>query len=172
MPLRDGLHFVHQALRGIGVRDRVCLIGAGKVFSAFHLLRLIALGADAANSARGMMFALGCIQSRNCNNGRCPSGVATQNPARYKGLDVTDKGVRVANYHRAMMRYLAELMGVAGIGTPGELQPAHIHRRVSQTATATYAQLYPAVSEGCLLAESAVPEHWREAWGRAREAAW
>lgn len=172
MPLRDGLHFVHQALRGIGVRDRVCLIGAGKVFSAFHLLRLIALGADAANSARGMMFALGCIQSRNCNNGRCPSGVATQNPARYKGLDVTDKGVRVANYHRAMMRYLAELMGVAGIETPGELQPAHIHRRVSQTATATYAQLYPAVAEGCLLTESDVPEHWREEWGRAQASAW
>ena len=102
-PLRDALIFVNRALIGIGLRDKVRVIASGKVFSAFHLLRVVALGADTANSARGMMFSLGCIQSRSCNTDHCPTGIATQNPSRNKALVVEDKGRRVAifySFHR------------------------------------------------------------------------
>lgn len=96
-PLRDGLIFVHNALRGSGLRDRIRIIASGKVTTPYHMLRLMALGADTINSARAMMFALGCIQSRQCHKDTCPTGVATQNPARYKALDVDIKAKRVAS---------------------------------------------------------------------------
>ena len=102
-PLRQGLVFVHNSLIGSGVREQIRIIAAGKVVSAFHMLRLMALGADTINSARAMMFALGCIQSRHCNLDTCPTGIATQNPARYKALDIDYKSARVARYHAAMI---------------------------------------------------------------------
>jgi glutamate synthase domain-containing protein 2 len=80
-PLRDALIFVDHALVGVELRDRIRIVASGKFFSAFHMLRVIALGADTVNSARGMVFALGCIQSRSCNTDHCPTGIATQNPA-------------------------------------------------------------------------------------------
>ena len=97
-PLKDALVFVNQALIGVGLRDEIRLIASGKILTAFHLLRIIALGADTANSARGMMMALGCIQARSCNTDRCPTGIATTDPSRSKGLVVSDKAQRVANF--------------------------------------------------------------------------
>ena len=85
MPLREGLNFVHNALVGINVRDRIKLGAAGKIITAFDIARVMALGADWCNSARGFMFALGCIQSQSCHTDHCPTGVATQDrvaPAR------------------------------------------------------------------------------------------
>lgn len=128
-PSRQGLDFVHNALIGTGIRDHIRIIAAGKVMSAFHMLRLMALGADTINSARAMKFALGCIQSRHCNQDTCPTGIAAQNPARYKALDVDEKSVRVANYHAAMIKNLVELVAVAGLSSLDELQPCHINRR-------------------------------------------
>ncbi len=155
MPLRDGLQFVHNALKGIGVRDQIRLIASGKSFSAFHMLRLMVLGADTVNSARGMMMALGCIQSRSCNTDKCPTGVATTNPARYKQLDVTDKGVRVANYQHSSVEALAELLGILGIDRLEDLQPRHLNRRVNPSLVMNYAQLYPGIEPGCLLQKTA-----------------
>ena len=80
MPLRDGLTFAHNALVGVGIRDRIKLGASGKIASAFDIARAMALGADWCNSARGFMFALGCIQSQSCHTDRCPTGVATQDP--------------------------------------------------------------------------------------------
>ncbi|PKL99311.1 MAG: FMN-binding glutamate synthase family protein, partial [Gammaproteobacteria bacterium HGW-Gammaproteobacteria-6] len=145
MPLRDGLQFVHNALKGIGLREQVRVIASGKSFSAFHMLRLKVLGADTVNSARGMMMALGCIQSRSCNTDKCPTGVATTNPARYKQLDVTDKGVRVANYQHSTVEALAELLGILGIDRLEDLQPRHLNRRVNPSLVMNYAQLYPGI---------------------------
>ena len=69
MPLAEGLRLVDSMLTGAGLRDRVTLIASGKVYNGFSLVRALALGADLCNSARGMMFALGCIQARKCNRG-------------------------------------------------------------------------------------------------------
>jgi len=172
MPLRDGLHFVHNALRGAGLRDRICLIASGKAFSAFHILRLMVLGADTVNAARGMMLALGCIQSRSCNTDRCPTGVATQNPARYRQLDVTDKGDRVANYHHSSLETLAELLGILGLSHPGQLHGRHLNRRVNQSQILTYDQLYPCLDIGSLLEPDQVPSHWADDWSQARADCW
>ena len=172
MPLRDGLHFVNNALRGIGVRDKVRIIASGKAFSAFHMLRMMALGADTVNSARGMMLALGCIQSRSCNTDKCPTGITTQNPARYRQLDVTDKGVRVANYHHSSLETLAELLSILGKDRLEEVEPTDIQRRVSQGSVLNYAELYPRIDEGCLLHTKCAPDAWASDWGQAMADRW
>ena len=85
-PLRDGLNFVNNALIGTGLRKQIRIIAAGKVATAFHMLRLMALGADTINSARAMMFSLGCVQSRKCHENTCPTGVATQKPGSLQSI--------------------------------------------------------------------------------------
>lgn len=171
-PLRDALIFVNRALIGTGLRDRIRIIASGKMFSAFHILRSIALGADTVNSARGMMMALGCIQARSCNTDHCPTGIATQNPARSKGLVVTDKATRVANFHAETVANLAELIAAAGLDSLEQLEPRHINRRVQGTEVKTYAQLYPTIAPGSLLQADTIPEDWREDWLRAAAHSW
>jgi len=156
MPLREGLVLVHNALTGIGLRDRIKLIASGKALSAFHILRLLALGADTVNSARAMMFALGCIQSRNCNTDHCPTGIATQNPARFKALDVDHKAQRVANYHNAMIVNLVELLAVAGMEYLEQVKPHHIYHRVSGPDIKHFGELYTFLEKNALIDESMV----------------
>jgi len=171
-PLREGLVFVHSALLGIGVRDRIKIIAAGKVLSAFHILRLMALGADTVNSARAMMFALGCIQALRCNTNTCPTGIATQEAARYRALDVNDKAARVKNYHRAMIANLLELLAAMGLDRLDDLRPRHINRRISGPVVKNYGELYPCLCQGSLLSEADVPEGWRDDWRQASPDAW
>ena len=171
-PLRDALIFVNQTLIGIGLRDQIRIIASGKIFSAFHLLRILALGADTANSARGMMMALGCIQARSCNTDHCPTGIATQNPERGKGLVVSDKATRVANFHRSTVVNLVELLAAAGLDSLDELEPRHINHRVQGTTVKTYAQLYPTIDSGCLLDNNTMPSDWKDDWHSAQSARW
>ncbi len=172
MPLRDALIFVNNALIGAGLREHIRIIASGKALSAFHMLRLMALGADTINSARAMMLALGCVQSRSCNTDRCPTGVATQNPARFKALDIEQKSKRVANYHAAMIEHLDELIAVAGLDSLDQLEPRHINRRVNGTNVKNYSELYPCITRNCLLIESTVPPNWQANWKQADAAAW
>jgi len=171
-PLRDALVFVNQALIGIGLRDQIRIIASGKILSAFHLLRAIALGADTVNSARGMMMALGCIQARSCNTDHCPTGIATQDAARGNGLVVGDKATRVANFHAATIENLLELLGAAGLESIEELEPRHINRRVEGTNIKTYSQMYPSISPNCLLHDETVPTDWRDDWRAAHSQGW
>ncbi len=171
-PLRDGLIFVNSALIGIGLRNKIRIIAAGKIFSAFHLIRILALGADTVNSARGMMFALGCIQSRTCNTDNCPTGITTQNPARYLALDVEDKSQRVANYHRETIHNMMELLAASGMERLDQLEPGHINRRVDGTVIKTYEQLYPNITDRCLLDDDSVPENWQKHWQSALAGQW
>ena len=171
-PLRDALVFVNSALHGIGLRDQIRIIASGKMFSAFHVLRAIALGADTVNSARGFMLSLGCIQSRSCNTDHCPTGIATQNPSRNKAIVVTNKAQRVANFHRDTVTNLVELVEAVGLKNLNELEPKHINRRVQGTDVRNYAQLYPSITTGSLLDESLIPESWRNDWSMANAATW
>jgi glutamate synthase domain-containing protein 2 len=165
-PMRQGLYFVHNALIGIGVRDRVKLGAAGKIITAFDIVRAMALGADWCNAARGFMFAVGCIQSQHCHTDRCPTGVATQDPTRQRALDVPDKTERVVNFHRATVHELAELTAAAGLEHPNQFKPIHISRRVSPSEVVTFADVYPALAEGALLAGTA-PPRWTQPWNMA-----
>ena len=172
MPLKDALVFVNNALIGVGVRDKIRIIAAGKSLSSFHLLRLLALGADTVNAARAMMFALGCIQSRHCNTDKCPTGITTQDPARYKALDVEDKARRVANYHASIIENLHELMAAVGLTKTSELKAEHIYQRVHGTEIKTYSQLYPQVNQGDFLSDNNFPEEYKIPWNKAQAEQW
>jgi glutamate synthase domain-containing protein 2 len=152
MPLREGLNFVHNALIGIKARDRIKIGASGKIISAFDIARVMALGADWCNSARGFMFALGCIQSQSCHTDRCPTGVSTQDRSRQRALVVPDKSERVFNFHRATIESLAELVGAAGLDHPHQFAPAHFSRRVSPHEVRSFAELYPQLLPGELIA--------------------
>ncbi|MGB3466684.1 MAG: FMN-binding glutamate synthase family protein [Cyclobacteriaceae bacterium] len=143
MPMRDGLAFVHDTLVGYGLREEIKLIATGKIMTSFDMIRAMALGADICGSARGMMLALGCIQALECNKNSCPVGVATQDKMLVKGLDVTDKKERVANYHDSTIKSFVELLGAAGIKDPSQIERKYINRRVNMTKVKTYEELYP-----------------------------
>ncbi|MGB1310113.1 MAG: FMN-binding glutamate synthase family protein [Leucothrix sp.] len=171
-PLREGLSFVHAALIGFGLRDELRLIAAGKVYSAFHMVRTMALGADTVNMARGMMLALGCIQSRSCNSDHCPTGIATQNPDRYRALDVTDKSERVARFHKANIKHLIELLEAAGLKALDDIKPNLLMRRIDNQTVKSFAELYPQLEQGCLLNEASVPDDWASEMALASPEQW
>jgi glutamate synthase domain-containing protein 2 len=166
MPLREGLNFVHNALVGINARDRIKIGASGKVISAFDVARVMALGADWCNSARGFMFALGCIQSQSCHTDMCPTGVATQDKTRQRALFVPDKAERVYNFQRATIEALAELVAAAGLDHPTQFAPAHFSRRVSQHEVKSFAELYPQLEPGELIKGSA-DKRYETAWAMA-----
>ncbi|MFM1814987.1 MAG: hypothetical protein RLZ98_1682 [Pseudomonadota bacterium] len=165
-PLREGLNFAHNALIGVGLRDRIRIGAAGKIVTAFDVARAFALGADWCNSARGFMFALGCIQSQSCHTDLCPVGVATQNKSRQRALVVSDKFARVANFHAATVKALAEVIGAAGLNHPSELRTAHFYRRISARRVASFEELYPTLQRGELLAGTKDPR-FQMAWDLA-----
>ena len=148
------------------MRGRIKLGASGKIISAFDIARVLALGADWCNSARGFMFALGCIQSQSCHTDRCPTGVSTQDPSRQRALVVPDKAERVYNFHRATIESLAELVAAAGLDHPTQFAPAHFSRRVSQHEVKSFAELYPPLSPGELLTGSS-DKRYQMAWDMA-----
>lgn len=166
-PLNEGLSFVHNALVGAGVRDRVRIIASGKINTGFQMATKIALGADMCNAARAMMFALGCIQALRCNTNECPTGVATQNPELVHGLHVGDKATRVTRYHRETVRSFFEVLGAAGVKRPADLKPSYIMKRVSPMEIRSYHDIYPPAAEGALLANH-VTGPMAAAWQMAR----
>ena len=166
-PLRDGLVFAHNALVGLGIRDRIKIGASGKITSAFDMARLMALGADWCNAARGFMFALGCIQSQSCHTDTCPVGVATQDKMRQRALIVPDKAARVAQFHKSTLTALSELIAAAGLAHPSELRPHHVSRRLGPDQTATFAQVYRFLKPGEILGDTDHPI-FAEAWQLAR----
>ena len=168
MPLRDALTFVHNALVGIGVRDRVRIGASGKITSAFDMAKVLALGADWCNAARGFMFAVGCIQAQSCHTGECPTGVATQDPLRQRAIVVPDKAARVENFHRNTLHALSELVAAAGLSHPSELRPHHFLRRASSDKVISFAEQYEYLTPGQLLADPGSSVRFGEAWAISR----
>ncbi len=166
MPLTDGLVLVHNALLGAGLRERIKIIASGRVITGFEIAHKLAIGADLCNSARAMMFALGCIQALRCNTNSCPTGVATQDRELYRGLDVGDKATRVYQFQHNTVRAFQELLAAAGLQQPSDLRPWHIFRRISQTEVKHYGAIYDYLEPGALLAEH-VPKPYARAWGAA-----
>ena len=168
VPMHEALLLVHNTLVGLGLRDRVRVAAAGKITSAFDIARTLALGADWCNAARGYMFALGCIQSMSCHTDRCPTGIATQNPHRWKHLDPADKAARVRNFHDNTLRALRDLLCAAGLVHPSDLGPEHILRRVSPVEIRSLAALYRYLRPGELLEH--IPGHavFHDFWAEAR----
>ncbi|HTB31142.1 MAG TPA: FMN-binding glutamate synthase family protein [Bacteroidia bacterium] len=164
MPLTDGLVFVTDALMGFGLKEKIKIIASGKVVTGFDMIKLLSLGADACNSARAMMLALGCIQALRCNTNRCPTGVATQDASLQAGLSVEDKKVKVANFHFQTVKSAVDMMGSAGIKAPAYMNRHHINKRETRNQVRTYAEIYPYVVTGSMLenAEVPVPELYKD----------
>lgn len=150
-PLQEGLLLVHNTLKGVGLRGRVRIGCAGKVISAFDVARMMALGADWCNSARGFMMALGCLQAQTCHTGHCPTGVTTQDPLRQQALVVPDKATRVAQFHQSTLHALQELVQAAGLDHPQEITAHHIVRRITDTEVRLLSNLIMRVEDGALL---------------------
>ena len=165
-PLREGLLFVHNALVGIGVRDRIKIGASGQIITGFGMAINLALGADWCNSARGFMFALGCVQSQKCHTDNCPTGIATQNPARQRALDVDEKAARVLNFHRQTVWSLGELISSAGLSHPAELCPRNICYRTSTTRVQTANHIFNFLRPRELL-EGTKREGYKEFWEMA-----
>ncbi|SIT82199.1 FMN-binding glutamate synthase family protein [Pontibacter indicus] len=142
MPLYDALAYVQHMLEQYDLRDEIKLIAAGKIITGVDIIKAISLGADICYSARGMMFALGCIQALKCDSGRCPVGIATQDKNLYQGLDVADKRVRVANFHGNTIKSTIEVMEACGFGSLESITPDKIFRRVEQGQTKSFQDIY------------------------------
>lgn len=166
MPLRDGLAFVCDCLSGFGLKKDIRVIAVGKMFSAFHLAKNLALGADMCYSARGFMLSLGCVQSLICNTNHCPTGVATQNEKLIQGLVVSDKKERVARFHQDTMEHLIEIVGAAGLIAPSELTRTHIYRRIDQDSIRRYDEVFEYIEVGSLLSEP-YPDTFAQAMAEA-----
>ena len=169
VPMHEGLQLVHNTLVGLGIREKISIGAAGRISSAFDVARTMALGADWCNAARGFMFSLGCIQAQSCNNDRCPTGIATQNPDRWRKLDVEDKAVRVQAFHANTLKALQDLLCAAGLTHPRELGPEHILRRVSPTEIRSYSALFARLRSGELLEDGPLRHAvFAEFWASAR----
>lgn len=168
MPLRDGLSFVHNALVGVGLRDRIRIGASGKIITAFDMARAMALGADWCNAARGFMFAVGCIQAQACHTGHCPTGVTSSDPLRGRAIHVPDKAERVANFHGNTIHALAELVAAAGLSHPGELKPHHFLRRVSSDRVISFAEQFEMLAPGQLLSDPGSSRRYGHDWALAR----
>jgi glutamate synthase domain-containing protein 2 len=165
-PLREGLVLAHNCLVGAGLRQSIRLGASGRVVTGFDMARLLALGADWCNAARGFMFALGCIQAQSCHTDRCPTGVSTQNPWRQRALVVGDKAPRVHQFHRSTLAALGELVGAAGLAHPSQLRPMHILKRISPSEVKSFAEVYTFLSHRELLTGTS-QAHYAHQWALA-----
>ncbi len=150
-PGTEALIFVHNSLRGFGLREQIRIAATGKISTGFGVIKRLAMGADFTFAARAMMLALGCIQAIKCNTNECPTGITTQKASLAKGLVVKDKRARVAAFQRETISSTAHLLGAMGLEGSGELRPWHIMRRLGPAETRHYGEIFEYLEPGCLV---------------------
>ncbi|WP_062733256.1 FMN-binding glutamate synthase family protein [Sphingobium abikonense] len=151
MPLREGLMLARNALVGTNLKGRIRLAASGKIMSGAGIAMNAALGADWCNAARAFMFSLGCVQSMRCHTDTCPTGVATQSPARQRALVIPEKAERVARFQRSTLDALHEIVVACGLSSPDEFTPDGLRQRISAVEMRSMDELYPFVEAGELL---------------------
>jgi Conserved region in glutamate synthase len=127
---------------------------------------MLVFGADYCNAARGMMFALGCVQAQTCHTNRCPSGVATQDQARARALVVPDKAQRVHQFQRNTVLSFNQILSAVGLERPEELTPSLLYRRMDPNTVTSYRDLHDFLEPGELIAGTN-NEKYRRAWAAA-----
>jgi glutamate synthase domain-containing protein 2 len=163
VPCLEGTNFVHNCLVGTGLRDKIRVISSGKTASGFDIVTKLAIGADLVNAARTMMLALGCIQSQSCNTNKCPTGIATQDQARGKALDVESRHKRVAGFQRRTLQSAFDLIGAMGLDDPDKLFPHLIWRRGADGINQHFDDVFPPLAAKILLGDE-IPEGWAQEW--------
>ncbi|MEZ5689845.1 MAG: FMN-binding glutamate synthase family protein [Caenibius sp.] len=167
MPLREGMILARNALIGCGLKPEIKLAAAGKIHSGAQMAMNFGLGADWCNAARAFMFALGCVQSMRCHTGTCPTGIATQNPARQRGISVEDKAQRVARFQRQTMEGLRQIVTSMGLENPWQIGPHHISEHRNAVRSDTIDRVYRFLQEGELL-DAADGTQYARFWQVAR----
>ncbi|MBI1733511.1 MAG: FMN-binding glutamate synthase family protein [Gammaproteobacteria bacterium] len=125
LPLRESLPMVVDKLNEYGLRQRVKVCVSGKLVTPADVAWALCMGADFVNSARGFMFALGCIQALQCNKNTCPTGITTHNVILQRGLDPAEKSVRVMHYQKNMTKEVGIIAHSCGVREPRELRRYH-----------------------------------------------
>lgn len=165
-PLNSGLRFVHNILVGVGLRDEIRIICSGKIATGFDMVLRIAMGADFCNSARAMMMAIGCVQSKQCDANTCPTGVATQKKRLQRGLVVANKMEHIASYHKNTMHSFLEIVGAMGLTSPNQLLPKHIIQRISYNVSKPLSDLFEYLEPKQLLSKN-IPPQYKKLWESA-----
>ena len=166
MPGDEAVAFVHNCLVGCNLREHIRVIASGKVASGFDIARKLAIGADLVNIARGFMFTVGCIQALHCNTNKCPTGVTSNDPARYQAIDIKEKSHRVHNFHKNTISAFLELVGAMGCTSPQELHPGLIQYRLDGIRSATLKDLYHFIEPGHFINGQIAP-FYKEDWNRS-----
>ena len=167
MPLREGLILVRNALVGTNLKSQVKLAASGKVHSGAGIAINLGLGADWCNAARGFMFALGCVQSLRCHTDHCPTGIATQDSTRQRGLVVTDKSERVARFQRSTLKSFREMVIAMGLDNPWQIEPRHISERLDSARADSVDRIQTFLAPGQLLDDPGSTPYQRY-WDAAR----
>lgn len=148
LTLRESLPMLVDKLDEYGLRGRVRVIASGKLITPTDVAWALCMGADFVNSARGFMFALGCIQAMQCNRNTCPTGITTHNPRLQKGLDPANKAVRVANYHRNLVHEVCIIAHSCGVREPRQFQRKHARIVMENGMSVPMSTLHPAPQTG------------------------
>ncbi len=148
LPIHEALPVLVDILVEYDLRDRIKIMAAGKLVTPAEVAWALCVGADFVGSARGFMFALGCIQAMKCHLNTCPTGITTHNPRYTKGLDPTDKAVRVYHYATNMVQEIGIISHSCGVKEPRELRRAHARIVMENDRSVSVAELYPSKEPG------------------------
>jgi len=143
LPLRESLPLLIDILVEHNLKERIRVVASGKLISPSYVAEALAVGADAVVSARGFMFALGCIQAMQCNKNTCPTGITTHNTRLQRGLHVADKSVRVARYQQKMIHDVEMIAHSCGLQQPSEFSRKHVRIVQADGRSVSLAELYP-----------------------------
>ncbi|GMM91838.1 FMN-binding glutamate synthase family protein [Qipengyuania sp. MTN3-11] len=167
MPLREGLMIVRNALVGTNLKPQVKIAAAGKVHSGAGMAFNFGLGADWCNAGRAFMFALGCVQSLKCHTDHCPTGIATQDATRQRGLVPMEKAERVARFQRHTLHSFREMVMAMGLENPWQIAPCHISERLDSARADSIDNIHRFLAPGQLLDDPGSTPYAR-AWSTAQ----
>ncbi|MCL4791686.1 MAG: FMN-binding glutamate synthase family protein [Gammaproteobacteria bacterium] len=144
LPIRESLPLVADLLRRHGLKERIRLIASGKLTTPANVALALCAGADFVTSARGFMFALGCIQSLQCNKNSCPTGITTHDERLQRGLVPEDKARRVMRYQQNMEKEVNVIAHSCGVAGARQLQRQHCRIVQSDGRSVLISEIYPA----------------------------
>ncbi len=145
LTLRESLPMMVDLRDHAGLKDRIRIIASGKLVTPGEVAWAICAGADFVISARGFMFALGCIQAMKCNKNTCPTGITTHDPSLQRGLDPTDKAVRVASFVKQMRKEVGVIAHSVGVKSPREMRRYHVRLVCADGRSRPLDELHPSV---------------------------
>jgi glutamate synthase domain-containing protein 2 len=145
LPIKESLPLVVDMLTRHGLRERIRVIASGKLINPSEAAWALCIGADFVSSARGFMFALGCIQALQCNKNTCPTGVTTHNKRLQRGLVPEDKAQRVRRYSETMRKEIGTIAHSCGVAEPRQLRRFHCRIVQDDGRSVPLDQLYPDV---------------------------